>query len=264
KKKKIQLPLRAALNIRAVSNVHVSLKDDKSQNVPLMITVDHPQLVERAKVALKKIFKQFAKNKDGTMSHNDMRYYIFACGEGKGSQSIFHNIDQLDANEFLSSCRPSRTSKYFNLLFDDCLTLCDSLILYDAWKLLFRLLTNNAVRSQVSTLAIVEKETDWMKLLQTDNLFRLVYIDALSKNTQQLVIAVVLKMIHMFFLSEIDCIHIMEGLVEQLRDILSSKKKMRKKIKRPRKDKQHSDELDKSQWVNHVQMERIRKTNLSV
>ncbi|ETO08369.1 hypothetical protein RFI_29020, partial [Reticulomyxa filosa] len=73
KKKKIQLPLRAALNIRAVSNVHVSLKDDKSQNVPLVITVDHPQLVERAKVALKKIFKQFAKNKDGTMSHNDMR-----------------------------------------------------------------------------------------------------------------------------------------------------------------------------------------------
>ncbi|ETO31823.1 hypothetical protein RFI_05294, partial [Reticulomyxa filosa] len=338
----------AALNIRDGSNVHVSLKDDKSQRVPLVTTADPPQLVERAKVALEKIFKQFAKNTDGTMSHNDMRDYILACGAGEGSatksriQSIFSQHgdfeDRLDANGFSSFYRQAAVdrpehvwndltvfkyrydlrhqdearkeeeellasnpetlpryilaheAKYFNLLFDDCLTLGDPLILSAAWKLLLRLPTNDAVRSQVSTLAIVEKETDWMKLLPTDNLFRLVYsllicesltvspeslenenilqervewrskflkkkgfehllkvlhsvkyenkidtrtkistggkntldIDAVSKNTQQLAIAVVLKMIHLFFLSAIDCIPGMEGLVEQLRDISST------------------------------------------
>ncbi|ETO14021.1 Ubiquitin carboxyl-terminal hydrolase family protein [Reticulomyxa filosa] len=239
----------ASLNLRDGSNVHASLKDDKSQRMPLITSTKPPQLIEKAKAALENIFKKFAKNDDGTMSLNDMQAYIRFCGAGESSasktrvQSIFTQYGDFDerldvggfqnfyrhaaidrpenvwsdlqifkyrydlrladdvrkeeeelllANpEILPRCilahetecilemifvkQTMHYKQYFNLLFDDCLTSEDPLIISEAWKLVLRLPTNKKLWSDVLTLESVEDESKWSNLLPPDNLFRLVY-----------------------------------------------------------------------------------------
>ncbi|ETO16136.1 Ubiquitin carboxyl-terminal hydrolase family protein, partial [Reticulomyxa filosa] len=331
----------ASLNIRDGCYLRATLKEDKSQRVPLVTSTAPKKLVERAKAAFQHIFKQFAKNQDGTMSQKDMRDYILACGAGAASASksririIFNQFgeaENLDADGFVNfyqlasieradhvwkdlyvfgygqdlrlvdvvrkeeeellARNPERLprymlaheDKYFNLLFNDCLNLGDPLILSAAWRLVLRLPTNDKLRKNVSTLETIEKETDWAKLLPTDDLFRLVYsllicesfsmtpetpesdnvlkekvewrkkflekkgfshlikvlksidyeknsnssdtstssqkadIDVVTKNTRKLAIASLLRMVHLFFLSAIDCIPGMEAVVEQIGD----------------------------------------------
>ncbi|ETO28198.1 hypothetical protein RFI_08932 [Reticulomyxa filosa] len=105
----------ASLGIRDRSNVHASLSDEESKRVPLVTSTNPPQLVERTKAALEYIFKLYAKNPDGTMSLNDMRDYIIACGAGESSasktriQTIFSTHgsmeDKLDVNGFFDFYR---------------------------------------------------------------------------------------------------------------------------------------------------------------